>query len=236
MSSNLNRRNFLILGLGATSTALAGCMGNGQTENGQQQDTQDNQNQTNTQNQENGQNVRFGDVVRFEDSFAVESSFEDEQGNQVSTTGRFHQGNFYYRVDMDQQTMELYNVNGERYLVYGGGESCMRDPSQQIDPSSGGLDPDTYQSDISEYSEITSTGRTTIDGEEMYIFEFQPQQNNQTTYYVSVDTGYIRRMENQNTIINFHSWNNVDPINQPDMECQQMPQSQGMPSGQNSYY
>lgn len=231
MSSSLKRRNFLIIGLGATATALSGCMGDGQEQNGQQQNTDNNQNQQTTENGKNGQDTLFGDKVRVSDSFAVESNFEDQQGNQVKTTGRFHQGNFYYRVEMEQQTMELYNIDGERYLVFVEEQRCIKDPSQQIDPSSGGLDPETYKSDTSEYTNLNPTGRTTIDGEEMHIFEIPSQQNNPTTtYYVSVNTGYIRRVETENNIINFHSWNDVDPINKPDMECREISQ------GQNNYY
>lgn len=110
---------------------------------------------------------------------------------------------------------------------------CIEDPGSDMTPSEGEREVDTeeYESDVEEYATLSPTGTTTIDGEQMYVFELTPEMtgNQETsTYYVSVNSGYLRRVETSDRVLKLHSWGEVEPVEAPDMECRDM---SDMPSG-----
>ncbi|MWV40808.1 hypothetical protein [Natrialba sp. INN-245] len=149
--------------------------------------------------------VYFTDVVEYESSFAVDlqlSSPEPATGVQ-----RVHDGNYYVHID-SSEPVEMYGVDGTLYtIVMGHCDVDGRDPEQgQYVPIDQSRD-DTYGS-------LAAAGTTTIDGEEVYVFEHPV-----TTEYLSTDTGYPVRSEWAGTRADYHSWGEVDPISPPDRPC-----------------
>ena len=163
------------------------------------------------------------------EEFAFDTEVEGEQ--QGSVEGRFHQGDMYMEFESEEGEGKFYMVGGDQYTVMSGqGETlCIENPDSTR-PDEGQVDPEDYESEVSEYSDLTPTGRDTIDGEEVYVYELTPEvteQSETVTYYVGVNSGYLRRVESAEATVNFHSWNDVDPVDAPDMDCQDMSEMPG---------
>lgn len=177
----------------------------------------------------------LGNAFAMTEEFAFDAELRGEQ--QGTMTGRFSQGNMYLQFESDEGTFEFYIVGDNQYMVMSGQgqEFCIRNPDRSL-PEESQIDPDDYESEVSEYSDLTPTGTTTIDGERVHVYELTPEMTGQSetvTYYVSIDTGHPRRVESADAVVDFHSWNNVDSIEAPDMNCQESPAQPGgsMPSG-----
>ena len=180
-----------------------------------------------------GSNPALSEAFGMTEEFAFDVESETE-GQQMTMSGRFSQGNMYMQVNSEGSTFEFYNIGGDQYMVTSGqdGDFCMRNPERSI-PDESQIDPGEYESTVSEYPDITASGTTTIDGEQVYIYELSSEMANResVTYYVGVNSGYLRRIEYPDTVVNFHSWNDVGSIEAPDMECQDMSQMPGGPGG-----
>jgi len=181
----------------------------------------------------------LGNAFSMTEEFAFDAEMEGEQQGTVS--GRFHQGNMYIQFESGESSGEFYMVGEDQYMITSGqGETvCMRNPGgAPLDENQ--IDPDDYESDVSEYPDLTPTGRDTIDGEEVYVYELTPEMTEQSdtiTYYVGVSSGHLRRVESPEATVNFHSWNDVDPVEAPNMDCQDMSEMPGagdMPTGSGS--
>lgn len=169
----------------------------------------------------NGDGPAFGEWIQGGDSFAIEMVSESpETDGEVTMQGRFHGGNSYWSMEFQGQTIESYTVDGDDYLVMGG--TCFLNPGDQQQPydPEDDYDPGGWDDDVEEYSGLTPDGTATIDGEEMYVYRLSDAGVDQITYYVSVESGYLRRVEFPGGHIDYHSWGEVDPIEAPDMECQ----------------
>lgn len=178
-----------------------------------------------------GSNPTLGDAYGMTEEFAFDAEVEGEETGTVS--GRFYQGNTYVQFDSGEGSGEFYNIDGDQYIVTG--DRCLANPGGGMTPDEDArVDPGDYESEVSEFSDITPTGTTTIDGDRVYVYEFTQEMGDRSetiTYYVTVDSGYLRRVESPQSTVNFHSWNNVDPIEAPDMECQDMSEMPGGPGG-----
>lgn len=166
----------------------------------------------------------LGDAFGMTQEFAFDAEVEGEQ--QATVSGRFHQGDMYMEFESEEGGGEFYMVGDSQYIVSSGqGEDfCMQNPDT-TPPGENQVDPGNYESEVSEYSDLTPTDTDTIDGEEVYVYELDPDMTGQSetvTYYVGVDSGYLRRVETAESTVNFHSWNDVDPVEAPDMDCQDM--------------
>lgn len=161
----------------------------------------------------------FREAVRYEESFAMTATFE-QNGEATRAEGRFNGGNFYWRVEQDGQVTESYWVDGDHYLVTDG--QCFLNPGQGGE--SGAFDPESVRSDPEDLPEVTAEGTTTIDGETMFVYEFASEAaagvENEATYYVSAETGYLRRVEGEFGTIDYHSWGSADPVEAPDVDCE----------------
>lgn len=145
------------------------------------------------------------EVFRWTDSYVMELEASDFEG-----TWRFNDGNWQLTTTTDGQTSEIYSISTDdgtdTYVVAEG--QCFVTESTRRDP----FDPQEPAEDDQEY---VASGRTTLDGQEVYKFDVEGG-----AYYVSVETGYPVRFEGTDgTIVNFHSWGETDPITPPDMEC-----------------
>jgi hypothetical protein len=171
----------------------------------------------------------LGNAFGMTEEFAFDTEVEGEQ--QTTVSGRFHQGDMYMEFESEEGEGEFYMVGGNQYTVMSGqGETLCIESPDRTPPGEGQVDPDDYESRVSEYSDITPTGRDTIDGEEVYVYELGPETTERSgtvTYYVGVDSGYLRRVESAEATVDFHSWNDVDPIDAPDMDCQDMSEMPG---------
>jgi hypothetical protein len=188
-------------------------------ESGEDEDGSDDEEDDDEAN--DGETSQFNEIVRFEEAYAFEAVHTDpDTGQELTTTGRVDRAGMYTRTDTpDAGLIEVYTVDGETYFVEDETE-CVLMPGGEQSPEMEEPDPSDEYDDIEVDPE-----RDTIDGEEMYVFELSEEQTAidvDETYYVSVDTGHIRRIEMDDGVIDFDSWGDVEPIEAPDMECTTM--------------
>lgn len=168
---------------------------------------------------EGGDGELFSDVIEFEESYAFETE-GGEGAEGVASSGRFHDGNTYISIEESGGTVEMYTVEGETYIVEG--EECMLLPGmaeEEFDEE----EIENPEAEAEAQSDLRASGREEIDGEEVYVFEISGEEaeehDEDVTYYVGVETGYVRRIETAESVTDFHSWGDVDPIEPPEMEC-----------------
>lgn len=163
-------------------------------------------------------------TVRYENSFVVESAMTASGSEQtVDVTLRVNGENYYAEYNA-QQTIEVYYVDGEIYQVVAG--QCFKNPEEFDVPESGAGPTPGEQWDPSVSTTDDPDRTETIDGETMRVYEVgadpdSPYQGDQITVYVSDETGYLRRVETEQGTLEYHSWGEVEPIEAPDMECQE---------------
>jgi hypothetical protein len=235
----IKRRRFLAATAAATAGVTTGCTGNGGgdgdgegdgnetaggTENGGQEgQTGGEETSSETGGTSEGE-VRFGDVFSMGESFAFDVEPNEDQGGTVS--GQFYQGNVRVEFENEQGSGEFYSIDGDQYFVMEGEGTCIKNPSEGMAPEDSQVEPEGYESDAEEYADLTPTETTTVDGNQVYVFEVTSETTGgtetTTTYYVGVDSGNLRRVEAQGSVTNFHSWGEVEPIEAPDMECRDM--------------
>jgi hypothetical protein len=159
----------------------------------------------------------LGEVFQWGESFVAEMTLEGQTVGQV--TIRSNGGNYRQTLETEDGTFEIYSVDGDTYLVQGG--SCILNPGGQVPEPDDSINPRDEDAVTSGQYDISPAGRGTIDGEEMYRYEYS-SEGETVTLYVSVQTGYLRRVEFDQGTIDYHSWGEVDPIEPPDMECQDL--------------
>lgn len=169
----------------------------------------------------------FGQSARFADSYAFEMR-SLETGETLGWSGRVDGEDSYMRMEDNGGVMEFYSVGGETYTVQDGGCFLMRPGEFEGTEGEDVDEPDVgvHEGEAAAHPELEAVGRDTIDGEEVYVFELSASETAEhdgaVTYYVSVETGYLRRVESEDTAMDFHSWGDVDPIEPPEMECMEM--------------
>lgn len=230
----MKRRRFLTVGAAAVTVGVAGCTGDDDDGGG---DGGDDPTPTDTatpdddptpeptdeptDTPDDADEPALGEAVTSASSFAIEMVMTSpDVDEELVMDGRVYEDDMYWRMDYQGETIESYTVDGDEYLVTGG--ICFLDPSgqqQPYDPEEE-YDPDAWGEDVESNYQLTPAETTTLDGEEMYVYEFADQQGYQVTYYVSVASGHLRRVEFDTGYVNYHSWGEVDPIEPPDMECQ----------------
>ncbi len=250
----MRRRKLLTFTLGAVVTATAGCVGNddsstdggggGGDGNGDAANTGDGDDTTETTTPtgngpgddgsgtddadpttDGGEGPRLGDVLRWEDSFVVEQTAETD-GGTVELTGRFNAGNRHVTIESQGRTIDVYTVGEDVYIVTSG--RCLVNPGEAVRPDAD-IEVDDEETVIGQTADLRPSGTTTIEGEEMYVYELPESADNTTgdlnsqAIYVSVETGYLRRHEFEQGVGDYHSWGEVDPIEPPDADCQTPP-------------
>lgn len=165
---------------------------------------------------------RFGDVIRFTEEFAFEWESTDESTGTVRGSGRFHGENMYWQAEEeDGSEWEMYVVDGDMYVIEG--DECFRMPQQEQEDDREEVDTEIHEREASENPDLEPVGTDTIDGETVLVFELSRDEaathDEEITYYVSAETGYLRRVETATDVIDYHSWGDVEPIEAPDVEC-----------------
>lgn len=177
---------------------------------------------TETTTEEDSEDVLFGTIYTMPDNYRIEAEFSDpDSGESGTMTGKYNGSNYYNRIETDSSDdyFEIYHIEGDDYVVLNGAQ-CFLNPGSSVKPDSG------TEGDADEYGEkpdadLQPSGTTEIEGETVYVFEVTGEDvEGKWILYVSVSTGYLRRVETDNAIVDFYDWGNVDPIEKPDMECQ----------------
>lgn len=153
--------------------------------------------------------LTFADVFAGE-FHSFEMEFEFTVPEQVS--GRMVQyGDDYYgtwSAEGAVQEVEIYEVGDYLYQVIDG--ECFKQEDERDDEF---VTPDDEPDE--QMMSLSVSDITFVDGEEVYVFE-----DGDETWYVSTSTGYPVRAEMPEGVVTYSSWNDVDPITPPDMDCQ----------------
>ena len=167
----------------------------------------------------------FGTLFSWADSYAIAGEFSDPDSDTSGRmTGRYHGDDFHQRIVLDAtgESFELYAIDDDTYVVFDE-NTCVLNPS-------GSMRPDTsVNGDAEAYGnepdpEIHPTGTDRIDGADVYVFEVTAEDATETvTLYVSVATGYLRRVETDTVRFDYDNWGEVSPISPPEMDCQTLP-------------
>lgn len=209
------RRQFLKgLTIPPTAAALAGCS---------RVDVGGDASDSIVENLEPGDVTGFPGAIRFGDRYAIDVTRGGDGTKTLS--GRFHTEDrvLEFAADGDGHAVTSYVVDGDGYVVTDG--ECIEYPDLTTGVGSIAKIGDGDASDATEAPELRVTGRTTIDGRAMLMFE--PEQGEpveegpEPTYYADEGTRYLRRIETGATTVEYHSWNAVEPIEIPDTNCRQ---------------
>lgn len=181
----------------------------------------------------------FRETVRFADSYAFEATLQDGgAGQEQRLTGRVHGPNTYFQMEEGGGGPdEVYVIDGEMYVI--DGNQCIvvsedGDGAETPDVDRGEIEAETHEERAEDHPNVERTGTTTVDGEDVHVFEVSPDDRDETvTYYVSDETGYVRRVETGSGTIDFDSWGEVDPIEPPEMDCGEIDVGGGGDGGDN---
>lgn len=212
---------------GQADDTAGGSEEDGEDTGGEEGDGEDTGGNGETEGDDDDGNAQFGEITQFADSYAFEGE-SSEEGETFLWSGRVHEGRSYMRMEENGEVMEMYFVGEETYVVQGGECSVMSsgDFEGLEEERAGDLDLEGHEEEAVEHPELEAVGRDTIDGEAVHVFELSADEAAEhdvdVTYYVSVETGYLRRVEYESAVMDFHSWGSVDPIEPPDMECMDM--------------
>lgn len=169
---------------------------------------------------EPGDTVPLGDAVRFGKSYAMAVTLRSGSGETREVIGRFHGDDHFVRTSSGVVETESYIVDGTGYLLVDG--ECTEYP--ELDTAVDGIVEvsDDRPAQVGPM-ELAVTGTETIKGRKAYRLESTEGRGvsveEPVTYFVDADTRHIRRIELGNTAVDYHSWNEVDPVEPPDMDC-----------------
>jgi hypothetical protein len=168
-----------------------------------------------------GSNGGPNEDVNRADSFVMEVH-GGSSGAGTEVTVRVNGQNSRMAFD-GEQDVEVFLVDGDIYQVVDG--RCFTNPGESRMPDVGPAPEPGEQWDPIADLPGGHDGRDTIDGREMLVYDYEPGEDTvyegaQVTAYVDADTGYLRRVESAEWRVDYHSWGEVEPIEAPDMECQ----------------
>lgn len=230
MTPRSTRREWLMLcGVGAV-TGLAGCSGDGSDDAGngaQSGDDHENgdaggdgdesggngggSNEDDQDGTGSDQGAGSATTLNWNPSFVVEMELDSEGAPEITQT--VHDGDTHVHAELATgEVLESYRIENETYSVIDG--MCLLEE----EPAAEDEAPDVEEPD-SLGVELTDLETTTIDGESVYIFEPDGDEDGDVTWYVSTETGYPVRFVAPNHTADFHSWGETEPISPPDMTC-----------------
>lgn len=187
--------------------ADTGGTGEGDGETGNDDGTGDDDD-TDDDDDEGTDGPRLRDVFRWENAYVMEIESDEFTG-----TWRFHDDDWHLTATSNGDVSETYSIGTaegrDTYVVSDG--QCFKTATPG--PGDDAFDPEDPADDDKEYY---ASDRTTIDGEEVSVFEIEDG-----TYYISVGTGYPVRFESAQgeEVVQFHSWGSTDPITPPAIDC-----------------
>jgi hypothetical protein len=150
----------------------------------------------------------LGELLHYEDEYRYRIDVGELDYVQV---GRWHGENFYAEVTVEGERYETYDVDGQQYFVSGG--ECME---LSVDTT---RDPNNWTAQESNVNQsVRPIETTTIDGEEVYVYELQvdgPEGTTTSTLYVNAETGYAVRQVVDDVTIETRDWGAVEPVEAP---------------------
>ena len=165
---------------------------------------------------------RLGDIFTPMESFAM-SVVTRLNGEEMTMQGRFDRGNMFWEVTVEGQQMSWYIVDGTSYFVMD--DQCFIGViDDEFDPDE--VDPGEFEEDAMQFPDLEPIGTDHIDNEPVLVYRLDAgdaDHDEDILYYIHEETGYLRRMEVGATVWDFHSWGDVDPIEAPEMDCQEFP-------------
>lgn len=169
---------------------------------------------------EPGDTTGYPGAIRFAERYAMAVT-RGAEGTRTLRGRFYHADRFLEFEDGEGNAVESYVVDGDGYVVTAG--ECIEYPDLAAGLESVAGVSGQERADGATDPQLTVSGRTTIDGQEMLVFELPPGEladgGPSVTYYVDEATRYLRRLETGTTTVDYHSWNAVDPIQPPDLEC-----------------
>ena len=170
---------------------------------------------------EPGDSTEFPGAIRFDDRYAMDVTRGDD--GMETLFGRFHQKDHVIEATDagGGNAVVSYVVDGDGYVVTDG--ECIEYPDVAAGFESIASIDDGNASDAAGTPELTVTETATIDGSAMLVFEpasgGPAESEPEVTYYVDEETRYLRRIETGTTTVEYHSWNDVEPIEAPAQNC-----------------
>ena len=167
---------------------------------------------------------RLGDLsVEFADNyrFSMDFSNYDAAAGNIRMVGEYHGQNFHNRASYDGDIVDVWLVGGTQYFATDGyctpvsGSGGMGLPDVDADDWA---DTEESKRRLEGWADVTASGEATIDGEAMWRFAVTAGERGNEwdyTYYLSKETGYLRRLETQGIVIEYWDWGNVGPIGAP---------------------
>lgn len=169
---------------------------------------------------ERGESTGYSGAFRFGQRYAMTVTRGAEGTRRLR--GRFHHADRFLEFeDGAGNAVRSYLVDGGGYVVRAG--DCIEYPDLAAGLESVAGVSGQDRADRGTDPRLTLSGRTTIDGQAVLVFELPPGEladgDPSVTYYADEETRYLRRLETETTTVDYHSWNAIDPIQPPDMDC-----------------
>ena len=166
----------------------------------------------------------LGETLETQDgisSFEFEMRFLDPEVD-FEPRGRVHHGDFYYQLETPEGLIEYFVVDDDVYMVMD--DFCFKNPGEEEDPAEvepeDEVDFDDHAEIAEQHPDIEWVDRDDIDGVAVYVYEIdEAELDEPITYYVEISTGYLRRIETAEVVIDYFNWGQASPVEEPDVEC-----------------
>lgn len=173
-----------------------------------------------------GDTTGYPGAIRFSDRY--EMAVTRRADGTTTMSGLFYHTDRVLRLANggDGTEVTYYLVDGDGYVVTGDACTAYPDLAAGLESVTSVDAPESpgSGSDSERAPELTVTDRTTTDGRAVLVLELPADElsdvEQSVTYYVDEETRYLRRIETETAIVEYHSWNDVEPIDPPDMACQ----------------
>ncbi|MEF8854498.1 MAG: hypothetical protein V5A24_03240 [Haloarculaceae archaeon] len=207
-------------GGGTTQTATAGDGGGTTTEAGTPRDTETETTELTPSETATGPTLGAQDIT-FEDNFRfrIDYSNYDRNPADMSVLGEWNRRDLHLELTYEGDTMDVYYVGNATYLQASGycGTISVGDQVPELNPRDW-AETNSKQKRIEEWSDLEATGQTTLEGQSVWVYNFRSTvegEQYEFTYYVSGQSGRLRRVEVQGIVIDYWDWGTVGPISAP---------------------
>lgn len=216
----VGRRTVLAGALGGSLSLLAGCLGDGDavaTEDGDDDGSGEGGDDGDAGEDDGsgeGGDGGSADGPDFEEpeSYVMEQRFPEEtSGDTGPMIYEVHGDDLLFYEEGERDESPSYIVDGDLYSMLGGQCTKMSDYDSEDE---GGPEYPVAESLVFEYVESD-----TLDGVAVDVYRLGGAQ--ESRYYVDPERNYLLRIDGGEgaPVTDFHSFNEVDPIEPPDAEC-----------------
>ena len=161
--------------------------------------------------------------VSFENNYRYRMDFSNYQPQPVDLTlnGEWNGGAYHNWMTHQGEEIDIWHVGGTFTMRIDGYCSTFSDETNIPVPdlnSDEWADTSETKAQVSDWADLQASGQTTIDGDQLWVFEVAAGERGNEyayTYYVSTESGYIRRIETQGIVAEYWDWGAVGPISAP---------------------